>query len=109
MAVAVNPAGGRVVELDGLNVGPPGVRQRQIAAVAAGDTPALAVSPDGATIFAGTGQGVLALDAGTLAVRATGLAGQAVTALVVAPDGGSVFAVTGSRLVRLDQGSLRVT
>jgi len=105
---AVNPAGGRVVELDGQNVGPPGMRQRQVAAPRAAGTPVLAVSPDGATLFAGTGAGVLAVDTGTLAVRATGLAGQAVTALAVSPDGGSVFAMTGSRLVRLDPRSLGV-
>jgi hypothetical protein len=103
---AVNPSGGLVVELDGVNVGPPGMRQRQIAAVAAID-PALAVSPDGATIFVGTGSGVLAVVTRTLAVRAHGLAGESVAALTVAPDGG-VFAVSGSRLLRLDPGSLRV-
>ena len=101
---AVNPGGGEVVQLDGQNVSPPPLRHQRIAPL---DGPAvLAVSPDGATVFAGTASGVLAIDTGTLGVRAKGLAGQAVTALVAAPDGRSLFAVTGDRMLRLDQRSL---
>jgi DNA-binding beta-propeller fold protein YncE len=102
---AVNPAGGRVVELDGVNVGPPEMRQGRIVTAGAGE-PALAVSPDGKTLYAGSGSGVLAVDVGTLAVRATGLAGSAVTALAAAPDGGAVYAVSGARLLRLDPRTL---
>jgi len=103
---AVNPADGRVVELNQRDpLGPPDVRQRRVEAGGAGE-PALAVSPDGRTLYAGTGSGVMALDAGTLSPRATGLAGQAVTAVAVAPDGGAVYAASGSRLLRLDPRSL---
>lgn len=104
---AVNPAGGQVVELNGQDMGPPAVRQRQVG-TGTGE-PALAMSPDGATIYVGTGSGVLAVDAGTLAVRTTGLAGQRVRALASAPDGTGVYAVTGaSHLLRLDPRSLGV-
>jgi DNA-binding beta-propeller fold protein YncE len=102
---AANPADGRVVELNGQNVGPPEVRPRQIAA-GAGGAPSLAVSPDGATVYVGGGTGVVAVDARTLAVRAVGLAGQGVSSLAVAPDGGAVYAVSESRLLRLDPRSL---
>jgi hypothetical protein len=101
---AVNSGAGEVVELDGQNIGPPDLRQGHIAPVAGESV--LAVSPDGDTVFAGSGSGVLAIDTGTLEVRTKGLAGQAVTALAAAPDGRSVFAVSGSRLLRLDPRSL---
>jgi len=101
---AVNSGAGEVVALDGQNVGPPNLRRGRIAPV--GGEAVLAVSADGATLFAGVGSGVLAIDTGTLAVRTRGLAGQAVTALAAAPDGGSLFAVSGSRLLRLDPRSL---
>ncbi len=105
---AVNPAGGRLVELYGDNVGPPGMRQRQIAVSGPGE-PAVATSPDGATIYVGTGSGILAVDTGTLTVRVTGLAGQRVRALAAAPGGTGVYAVTGaSHLLRLDPHSLGV-
>ena len=102
---AVNPADARVVELSGDNVAPPAVRQRQVTTGGAGE-PALAVSPDGATIYVGSGSGVAAVDAGTLRVRTAGLTGQRVSALAVAPDGGAVYAVVGSRLLRLEPRSL---
>lgn len=102
---AVNPAGGSVVELDGADIGPPDVRRGQIAAGGTGE-PAIAVSPDGRTVYAGSGSGVVAVDVRTLAVRATGLAGRAVTALAVAPDGGAVYAVSGTLLLRLDPRTL---
>jgi DNA-binding beta-propeller fold protein YncE len=105
---AANPAGGRVVELDGQNLGPPGLRQRQVAA-GGGGAPAMAVSPDGATVYVGSGTGVVAVDARSLTARATGLAGQPVGALATSPDGGVVYAVTGSRLLRLDPRSLART
>jgi hypothetical protein len=101
---AVNPGAGMVVQLDqGSSIGPPGLRQGQIAAGAAG-VPALAVSPDGATVYAGTGSGVLAVDAMTLAVRARGMAGRPVTALAATRT--AVFAMSGTRLVRLDPRTL---
>jgi DNA-binding beta-propeller fold protein YncE len=102
---AANPGDGRIVELDGQNVGPPDMRQRQVPAGGAG-APSLALSPDGATLYVGGGTGVVAVDARTLAVRAAGLAGQPVSALATAPDGGVVYAVSGSRLLRLDPRSL---
>jgi hypothetical protein len=102
---AANPGDGRIVELDGQNVGPPDMRQRQIAASAAG-APSLAVSPNGATLYMGGGSGLVAVDVRTLAVRAAGLAGQPVGALATAPDGGVLYAVSGSRLLRLDPRTL---
>jgi hypothetical protein len=101
---ALNTGAGEVVALDGQNFGPPNLRYVRIAPV--GGSAVLTVSPDGATVFAGTGSGVLAIDAGTLGVRAKGLAGKAVTALAAAPDGRSLFAVTGNRVLRLDPRSL---
>jgi DNA-binding beta-propeller fold protein YncE len=105
---AANPADGRVVELNGQSLGPPGLRQRQVAA-GGGGAPAMAVSPDGATVYVGSGTGVAAVDARSLTARATGLAGQPVGALATSPDGGVVYAVTGSRLLRLDPRSLART
>lgn len=103
---AVNPAGGWVVELNGpSDVGVPDIRPRYIAPGGAGGA-AVAVSPDGRTVYAGAGSGVTAIDVRSLTVRAKGLAGQAVTALAAAPDGGAVYAVSGSRLLRLDAHSL---
>jgi DNA-binding beta-propeller fold protein YncE len=101
---ALNSGSGQVVALDGQNIGRPDLRQAGIAP-ALGEA-VLAVSPDGATLFAGSGSGVLAIDTGTLKVRAKGLAGKAVTALAAAPDGRRLFAVSGSRLLRLDARSL---
>ncbi len=96
------------MELDGQNIGPPGMWQQHIAVSGPGE-PALAMSPDGATIYVGSGSGILAVDAGTLTVRATGLAGQRVRALAAAPNGTGVYAVTGaSQLLRLDPRSLGV-
>jgi len=107
---AVNPAAGRIVELLAHAGGPPELRQRQIDAVEdAGDGPAVAVSPDGRTVYAGTGRGVLALDAGTLKPRGMGLIGRPITALAAAPDGGGLYAVAGAtRLLRLDPRTLAV-
>jgi hypothetical protein len=103
---AVNAAAGLVVELTAPPDQPPSPRQGQIAAQTG--RPALAVSPDGRTLYVGSDAGVAAVDTRTLTVRASGLAGQRVTAMGAAPDGG-VYAVTGAtRLVRLDPRSLAV-
>jgi hypothetical protein len=105
---AVNIGAGAVVALDGQNIGPPDLRHGQIAPLGGGEA-VLAVSPDGATVYAGTGSGVSAIDTRTLAVRATGLARQSVSGLAAAADGRSVFAVAGNRLLRLDPHSLVAT
>ena len=65
------------VDLPGPAGGPPELRQRQIDTVEdASDGPAVAVSPDGRIVYAGTSRGVLALDAGTLKPRGMGLIGR---------------------------------
>jgi DNA-binding beta-propeller fold protein YncE len=105
---AVN-ADGRIVELRMVDAeSPPDVRQRQDTGLAGG-APALAVSPDGRTLYVGTAHGVSAVDTGTLKTRASGLAGRAVTALAAAPAGDALYAVSAAtRLARLDPRTLRV-
>lgn len=104
---AVNAAAGVVAELHVIGGQPPDLRQRHVAGLGSGP-PAVAVGPDGATVYVGTSTGVHAVDAATLKVTGAGLAGQTITAL--AAGRGAVYAVSGaSRLLQMDARSLAVT
>jgi DNA-binding beta-propeller fold protein YncE len=106
---AVNPTDQRVVELDASSDAAPSVRQRRSdVAMGRSARPALAVAPDGATLYLGTDSGVAAIDAGTLKVGGRGLSGRTVTALSVAPDGRTLYATSGASLLRLDPRTLAV-
>jgi hypothetical protein len=71
---------------------------------------AAALSADGKTLFVAAGRGLLAIDTGTLQVRARLADSITVTSLLAASDGAQLFAVTGEQvpsyaLRRLDAGS----
>jgi DNA-binding beta-propeller fold protein YncE len=75
---------------------------------------AAAVSPDGATLYVGTGEGVVALDAATLEVRYRWPTQTPVVALATSVDGAAVYAAFADRIDVLDpstgevQGSMAV-
>jgi hypothetical protein len=62
------------------------------------------VGPDGRTIYAAGGAGIMAIDAASLKVKGTFEVGKSVDALAVTPDGGTLFALLrdGGRIVKLD-------
>jgi hypothetical protein len=71
---------------------------------ATGDTAhsAAAVSPDGATLYVGTGEGVVALDAATFDVRFRWATSAPVEALATSADGSAVYAAFADRVDVLD-------
>ena len=98
---AANPALGLVVEIapgDAAEVR----RAARIARGAIGAPPRLAVSPDGATLYVPTSDGVAALDTTSLAVRRTLLRGHRVSAVVA--SGRRIYAQDGA-VVALDAAS----
>jgi DNA-binding beta-propeller fold protein YncE len=99
-----------VVELTAHGADEPTLRQARGATPgAAGAQPAAAVSPDGGTLYAALGGGVVAIDTAALSARAHGLDGRQVTGLATSPDGTTVYAIEGStRLLVVDARSLAV-
>jgi outer membrane protein assembly factor BamB len=63
---------------------------------------AAAVSPDGATLYVGTGEGVVALDATTLTVRFRWPTSAPVEALATSGDGAAVYAAFADHIDVLD-------
>jgi hypothetical protein len=61
-----------------------------------------AVSPDGATLYVGTGEGVVALDATTFDVRSRWATSAPVEALATSADGTAVYAAYADRVDVLD-------
>jgi hypothetical protein len=64
----------------------------------------VAMAPDGASVFAAGGGGIVRLATGDLTVEQRYLAATAVDAIAVTPDGATLFALTrtGGRIARLD-------
>jgi hypothetical protein len=101
---AANPALGLVLALD---VGDVGVVRRaaRVPRGAIGAPPRLALAPDGATLYVPTADGVVPLDADTLAAHGRMLAGRRVSAVVAA--GHRLYAQDGA-IVALDASTGRV-
>jgi len=131
MLYAVNPRLGKVVEVD-VATGPrirrtatipvtPGSSRGPLDRLAGWLVPsasakegvgpaAAALSADDKTLFVAAGRGLLAIDTGTLQVRARLADSLTFTSLLADPAGAQLFAVTGERypsyaLRRLDAGS----
>jgi hypothetical protein len=109
---AVNPAAGWVVELEpqfgsrGLFSGA-NPRQAHIGGTATstpgGQPPAVAVSPDGATLVLSTWPGLVTVDTTTLKVTGRFLSGERIRGLGFAPEGSELYAVNqAGSLLRVD-------